>query len=169
MRAWIGTLGLGLFSCAGVPATPDLDPAAHARLTVAGFREASPFVAARLDAAVAWAVFPDVEDASEACAHAGTLFRPDAPPRAARLRCGARPPAPAGTAYHVVVILEDPADLERLAAGALDLADAPHLAPHDDHPPPAGDATRWVVTSERAGLLFRGWSPRHTLELVRDE
>jgi hypothetical protein len=162
-------LALWLCACAGAPEPFARDADTHHRLTLEGFREASPFVAQRLDSAVAWAVFPDVEDALEECVHPGRLHQPGAPARAVVLRCSMRPTAPAGAAYHVLVILEDPADLERLGEEGLDLSDAPHLAPHDDHEPPGSTAKRWVVTSALGGLLFDPWSPRRTLELAGGE
>lgn len=148
-----------LGACAAAPQPVALDPDPWCRLTLQGFREASPFVAARLDAACAWAVFPDVEDleasgAGEACAHEGLLYRRGSDePRPVVLTCAVRPGAPAGTVAHVLVILEEPADLVLLER-RLDLSDAPHLAPHDLHEVPDAPATRWVVTSVRAGLLF---------------
>jgi hypothetical protein len=167
MRARFSILVLTLCACAGLPEPVVLDAEGHDRVTLEGFRDASPFVAGLLDDAVAWAVFPDVEDTIDECTHDGRLYRPDAPARPAILRCSVRPTAPAGVAYHVLVILEDPADLERLAEEGLDLSAAPHLRPHDDHGPPAETATRWIVTSTLGGLLFDTWSPRWTLELGR--
>ena len=61
---------IALFAAACVSALPEpprLDLEAHCRLTAEGFREASPGVARRLDAAVAWAVFPEVEDGRSDC------------------------------------------------------------------------------------------------------
>jgi hypothetical protein len=142
---------------------------ADGRLTVDGFREASEVVSAHLDTAAAWAVFPDVEDTREACSHRGTLFQPGAPSRPAALTCSVRPNAPAGATYHLLVVLEGPEVLERLAERGLELDGVPHLAPHDDHDPPAASERVWVVTSERGNLLFDAWAPRQTLELVEAE
>lgn len=161
--------GLLLASCAGDPAPVQLDPEAHARLTLAGFREASPLVAQRLDVAAGWAVFADVEDTREACAHEGVWFGRDGASRSALLRCATRPSAPAGAAYHLLVLLADEADVAGLMRGeALDLEGARHFTTADEDPDPA-PATRWVVTSERGGLLFGAWDARQTLELVAAE
>ncbi len=169
MRAWFALPVLALVACASTPEPVVLDPEAHGRLTVDGFREASAAVATRLETAAAWVVFPDVEDSGATCAHAGTLFRPGARPRAATLTCAVRPTAPAGAAYHMLVVLADPADVERLVQGALELGDAPRLTPHDDHGPPPDSETVWVVTSQRGSLLFDAWPALQRITLVDPE
>ena len=104
MRTWLAVVAsvlivaLGLSACAGPPRPVVLDTEANGRLTVEGFREASEVVSARLETALAWAVFPDVEDTAEECVHEGRLFRSGAAPRPVRLRCAAGPAAPAGVA-----------------------------------------------------------------------
>ena len=171
MRTWLAVVAsvlivaLGLSACAGPPRPVVLDPEANGRLTVEGFREASEVVSARLETALAWAVFPDVEDASEVCTHAGMLFQAGAPPRPVVLTCTVRPSAPAGAAYHLLVVLEEPEVLARLARDGLELGDVPHLTTHDEQPPPASGPV-WVVTSQRATLLFDTWAPRQRLALA---
>lgn len=169
MRSWIAACVLGLSACASAPESVVLDAEAHGRLTVEGFREASPFVASRLDRALAWAVFPDVEDTSEQCAHIGRLFRLGSTALPVVLRCSSRPIAPAGTSYHILVILEDPVDLARLFEGELELAEARPLTLQDDHDPPDQTPTLWAVTSVRGGVLFQPWSPLQTLALLEPE
>ncbi|MFT5051051.1 MAG: hypothetical protein ACI8QZ_002458 [Chlamydiales bacterium] len=167
LRNWITLLAFGLCACASTPEPVVLAPVAHARLTEHGFREASAGVAARLDAAAAWAVFPNIEDTSADCAHRGSLFRPDAPPVAAVLRCTGAPTAPAGSTYHLLIILDDPADVESLREMALDLSDADHFSPHDTQEALRQSARRMVVTSKRESLLFATWPLRQTLELAK--
>jgi hypothetical protein len=162
-----------LLVAAACAATPELtlDPEAHAHLTVAGFREADPAVAELLDGAVAWAVFHGVEDLHGACTHDGLLFRRSAPAHPVRLRCSSAPAAPAGVAYHLLVILADPQDVASLEAAALDLAEAAHISPHDDFgrlepEPELEGATRWVITTSRESLLFEARRLRQQLELA---
>jgi len=166
VRAWLALFALALCTCAGTPQPVALDPEAHGRLTVDGFRDASELVSTRLEAAAAWAVFPDVEDTRKACSHEGLLFQPGAPPRPTVLRCSVRPTAPAGAAYHLLVVLDDPAALTRLEEEGLELDLVPHLSPHDGFDPPPASEKIWVVTSERTGLLFDAWAPRQRLELI---
>lgn len=169
MRALSAAIFLALSGCVTAPAGPvELDFNAHASLTADGFREASAEVAARLDDAAGWAVFPDVEDASEGCAHEGRLYRSGAPPIPVVLRCSSRPAAPAGVTYHALVILDDSVDLARLTQGALDLEGVPHVAPHDDHEP-LPQSARLIVTSVRGGLLFDARPQPQRLELAIKE
>jgi len=164
------TLALALTALAAcssaLPEPPRLDLEAHCRLTLEGFREASPHVAERLDAAIAWAVFPEVEDSRADCDHAGLVFHRRGPPRPARLRCAAAPGTPGGLSYHTLVIFGDTADVDALERGSLGLQDAPHCSPHDAPALPDAGASLLVVTSERGGVLFDAQPLRQTLELV---
>lgn len=169
MRVSLMLTSLLLTACA-TTSEPVIDPEDHAQHLVTGFREASPAVAELLDGAVAWAVFEGVEDVQESCSHEGLLFRRSAtePALAVVLRCSsAAPVAPAGEAYHILVVLGDPADLELLEAAGLDLSDAAHISPHDDHGSIEAQATRWVVTTSRGGLLFPARLLRQRLEYSR--
>jgi len=157
-------------ACASAPETVVLDPIRHGLVTLDGFREASPALALRLDAATAWAVFPDVADAGDACLHEGRLFTRYGAPRAVQLRCTRRPEAPAGTSHHVLVVFEDPADLAQLQAGALELVDAPLLSARsrsDAQLAQAASASRWIVTSALGGLLYELSHPAPLFEEVR--
>lgn len=170
MRLLLLTGFAGLVACAApAPEPAELDLAGHCRVTVEGFREASPVVAASLDEAAAWAVFPMVEDVDRECVHEGLLFGPNALTSDVVLRCSMPPSAPAGVSYHALVILGDASDLVRLSEGPLDLTNAPHVEPHDADVHALEPATRLVVTSERGGVLFDSAPLRQALELTPKE
>lgn len=163
-RAIAILLGASLCACAA-PAPAALDPVAHARLTVEGFSDANAAIAARLESAGAWAVFPDVEDAAAPCLHSGTLFRRGQPPHPVTLRCSARPAAPAGAAYHTLVVIEDAAVLARLEREGLELAGYAHVEASAAALPEVA-AGVWIVTSERGSLLFAPWAAQQRLEIA---
>jgi hypothetical protein len=166
-----------------------VEPVHRAELVAEGFREASPALAERLGRAAAWAVFPDVEDEQgrgsdgmHECLHPGFLFEDPAgggvdggdpgavapaDPRPARLRCTEPPVAPAGVAYHLLVVINTPDELARLDRGGLELSGVPHRSPHDGDGPLPGFGGVWVVTSVRGGLFFDARDGHQVLELER--
>ena len=148
-------VSIALGACAGAPPEPpSIDFDAHSRLIVDGFREANASIATSLPSASAWAVFPDIEDSEEACAHEGRLFVRDKSPQPIVLQCASRPTAPAGVTYHALVILFDPSDVEALSTARLDLSTAPHFSIDDEFSVAGGSPSRLHVTSDRGTLLF---------------
>lgn len=136
---------------------------------LAGFREASPIVAERIQAAAAVAVFVDVESTAIGCAHIGTLVFPDGAEQPVLLRCLQAPRAPGGSSYHQLVILRHASQVEQLRGGTLDLSGMTLMAPHDVHSdtgPPT--ATGWIVSTHHSQLLFGDQRVPQQLEWVSE-
>lgn len=154
MRVQYLILALIASGCASAPPQAPVDPIHHANLTIQGFTESNPLVAARLQTAAAWAVFSDVEDSLEPSIHEGTLFQRGKPPRRAHLSSTTEPPAPAGAAYHLLVVIEHPGELQKLTAEGLDLNAIHHAAATATNAPPNHPSSTWTITSQRSSLLF---------------
>lgn len=135
---------------------------------LAGFHEASPFVAGLTQDAAGVAIFVGVEGVAEGCPHDGVLVLSGGEREAVVLRCLEEPRAPGGYSYHQLVVLRHPQQVEDLRNGSLDLGGFAHLAPHDDHALEGHeDAPGWIVSTHRSQLLFGDQAVRQRLELAR--
>ena len=164
MRTHIVLLALGVATACASPPPLDDDPEHEAMRIIAGFHEASPAVAGRLESAAGWAAFPSADPNGPGGARTGLLFTPDHAAEPVELHAPRQTPLP--RSRHVLVVLSSAADVEQLENGPLALDDAVHLLPHDDLPALDLGATRWVISSELSGLLFEpdtstsGWELR---------
>ncbi|MEM6672584.1 MAG: hypothetical protein AAF726_07045 [Planctomycetota bacterium] len=153
MRSALFTATALALACAAPPA-PDDDPLHRAMATVAGFHDANLAVARRLDESAGWAVFPNAVPGDPTDARPGFLFTRDHRTLPVELHSTTPRRSPIGRSRHVLVVLADRADVDRIAEGRLALEDAAHVIAHDEGQESFSDASTWIVSSALSGLLF---------------